>query len=689
MKLVIKKILSKTLYYSGAISLTRKLFPLKEITVLMFHQVKADNFKEQIEYLRKYYNIISEKELIAWYYKNKKLPKNSIMLTFDDGYLNNYLHAWPILKKYKIPATIFLATGHINKQKMTWYDKVEYFINNTNAKEIFFEGKSYILDEEGKKRLIKKYYYYAITLPNKEKEELIENLVKQTKTVMPKILPEEYGFMNWKQINEMIPLITFGAHTVNHPILPNLTSEEKRYELEESKKAIRLNTKIDPSSLCYPNGDYDKETIEIAKELGYKIGFSSNFGRNTKNISPYLIQRIGANIVDTKEILATKLTRLSSLFQRTKTRKHFKVVMITNYFYPQTGGITTSVDNMVKNLRKNNIKTAILAYPNYFRKIESWFKDSRRIHRFLVILFLIQTTTYFLLNRIFYKKIIAHSHSANFCAFAGILAKPFGVKTVHTLRTDLSMNKYIGEEKTKKNFVKKINQITAVSKSLANDFSKKLNVKNKIQVIHNGVNYNFSKINLKQTQNDTLKILFVGHLFDIKNPFLFVKSMELLSKKRKISATMIGEGPLRDKLEKYIKKQKIDFINLVGSVKHHEINKYYEESDVVVLTSKAEGLGNVILEAMSSRTPVVATNSGGPEEIITHMKNGFLAKKHEPKEIVEGIEIVIKNKQKFTNNAIITIKEDFDWQKNTQKYINIYRQLTMEKNFQSSEENES
>jgi len=685
MKTIFKKVFSKILYYSGAISLTRRLFPLKDVTVLMFHQVKPENFKEQIEYLRKYYNIISEQELIDWHYNNKKLPKNSVMLTFDDGYLNNYLYAWPILKKYKLPATIFLATGHINKQIMAWYDKVDYVINNANVKKIEFEGKSYNLDRKGKNKLTKKYYYYTITLPNKEREGLIEDLVNQSKIQMPKELPEEYSFLTWKQINEMKPLITFGAHTVNHPVLPNLTTEEKRFELMESKKIIKQNTKIDPASLCYPNGDYDKETIEIAKEAGYKIAFSSNFGRNTKNISPYLIQRIGANIEDTKEILATKLTSLINLFQRTKTKKHFKVVMITNYYYPQTGGITTAVDNMTQNLKKNNIKTAILAYPNYFRRIEILFKNSRRVHRFLVMLFLIQTTTYFLFNRIFYKKIVVHSHSANFCAFAGILAKPFGVKTVHTFHTDLRLNE-IPEEVSEKVFLNKVDQLTAVSNFLGNSCIKHYKLSKKVKTIYNGAPLmNIKKMTKKDKK---INVLYVGHLFEIKDPLLFVKGIEELSKEKDVSARIIGTGNLESDIKEYIKIRNIKNIELLGNLKYSQISKQYSWADVLVLTSKGEGMPIVLLEAMNSKTPVVSTIAGGTPELIENDITGVLLSERTPKAVAKGILKAIKNKEKYTKNAIEKLEKQFNWSKISLQYINIYRQLTSEKNYKSSEENE-
>ena len=684
MRYFLKKILASGLYYTGIISLTRKLFPIKEITVLMYHKVDPKNFEKQVAYIKKYYNPISEQDLHDYYYKNKELPENSVLLTFDDGYLNNYLYAWPVLKKYEVPALIFLTTGLIGKNKMAWFDEIDYVLEKTTKKEIVFDGKKYKLNKKGKTNLIKKYYYYAITLPEEEKNKIIQNLVKQTNVKLPKNLDKDNAFMNWNQIKEMLPLVSFSSHTVNHPILPNLYLERKKEELKASKIEIQKKSGKAPLSICYPNGDYDEETIKTSKELEYKLGFSSNFGRNNRKINPFTIQRIGANIQDTPKIIFAKLTKLSTAFQKTKTKPHFKVIMVTNYYYPQAGGITTVVEKLSENLKKNNIKNIILSYPQIFRKIENLFKNPKNIHKLLVGIFLAYSTIIVIFNRIFNKKLVLHSHSANFCALVSLVGKKLGCKTVHTFHTHLDMSPSIGET-SPKSYLDNIDQLTAVSNFLGDSYKNKYHLKSNIRTIYNGAP---EIINTKNKKiGNKIKVLFVGNLLEIKDPFLFIKSVEILSKSKNVESIIIGDGPLRNKIENYIKENNIKNIKLLGSLEKEKMIEQYKNSDVTVLTSKGEGLAVVLLESMSAGVPVVSTIAGGSVEVIENMKNGILVKERTPEAISKGILLALKNKDYLTKNAFETIQEKFNWKKIIHQYINIYSQLTYEKSYKSSEEN--
>ena len=111
--------------------------------------------------------------------QGKSLPEKAVVITFDDGYKDNYLYAYPILKKHRIPATIFLATGHIDTGKLFWWDKVSYVIRHTNVGQLNLgELGTYSVQSD----LDRFHTNFIITeglkkLPNVRKNLLIEKLL--------------------------------------------------------------------------------------------------------------------------------------------------------------------------------------------------------------------------------------------------------------------------------------------------------------------------------------------------------------------------------------------------------------------------------------------------------------------------------------------------------------------------------
>src|SRR3989338_9147920 len=142
LKIIIKKIIANLFFFSGLVYICRTFFPLKTTIILMYHKVNKENFNEQMKYLKKYYNLISLKELTTLLKEKKNLTRNSIVITFDDGYLNNYLNAYPALKRHGLPATFFIVTSLIGRNTLAWWDKINYTIFNSGKKNYIFIFKN-------------------------------------------------------------------------------------------------------------------------------------------------------------------------------------------------------------------------------------------------------------------------------------------------------------------------------------------------------------------------------------------------------------------------------------------------------------------------------------------------------------------------------------------------------------------
>lgn len=257
-----------------------------QLTIIMYHRIGANNedwsldtldtsvFEKQIKYLTKTHKIISLEDFAQNLIDKKELPKRVAVITFDDGYKDNYKNAYPILKKYKIPATIFLTTGHIESNKLFWWDKIGYILLNLKQKEINLEDIGLIkpcLIQKNRNIFDETMYKFSIILEEK-KHEIINELEK----IFNKDIPKEIGKNNtlsWDEVKEMSENnIDFGAHTVNHPILTQIPLNQAEFEISQSKKDIekRLNRKI--TTFSYPNGladDYNKDIIDLLQKYGF------------------------------------------------------------------------------------------------------------------------------------------------------------------------------------------------------------------------------------------------------------------------------------------------------------------------------------------------------------------------------------------------------------------------------------
>jgi len=212
--------------------------------------------------------------------------KNALVVTLDDGYKDNFTHAFPILKKHGIPATIYLEAGAVDKRKLSWINK--YFFIHSQKGGGFFAGQyaSACESRDLKTSLaqaassgnveyaVKKIIKYQAD--PEERERIVHQIFMDAGGDEKKILEEAY--LSWEDIKTMGDQgISFGCHTMTHPILALLTKEKMREEIESSAKLIQEKTGLKTEAFAYPWGrawDYNKETIEVLKELGFKSGLA-------------------------------------------------------------------------------------------------------------------------------------------------------------------------------------------------------------------------------------------------------------------------------------------------------------------------------------------------------------------------------------------------------------------------------
>lgn len=295
--------------------MAQKFFP-NSLTVLNYHRIDdlennedmfqpnisatPPTFEWQMAFIKKWYHVISLKQLNDWLLSKDSLPPHAALITFDDGYADNYTNAFPILKKYDFPAVIFLAAGYIASNRPFYWDLASYCFLHTQTDCVRFpngEEKAWQSVEE-KKTILKAWIEAMKQLSESEKQTWVSQLPEALGVSIPHHFFEN-KMLTWEQIREMRNAkIEFGAHTINHPILTRVSLTQAREEIIGSKQKIEQELDEPVTSLAYPNGmqsDFNEDIVAIAKEAGLISAFTLISGptlTSTAKKNPYTIKRI-------------------------------------------------------------------------------------------------------------------------------------------------------------------------------------------------------------------------------------------------------------------------------------------------------------------------------------------------------------------------------------------------------------
>ena len=263
-----------------------------------FPAVPTEVFRKRMEYLASHFTVCPLQNGVDML-RRGDLPDNALALTFDDGYRDNYLNAFPILKQLGLPATIFLPTAAISYGITLWHDRVFWAFRETEVTVVGnFGGKNetYFMPSPREKLSVLQHVLSVLRAMNViERETSIGRLL--TKLGVPARNGIGDLMLSWDEIRIMHQNgITFGSHSCTHPILSKLSTEDVRSEVLESKDIIEKEVGTQVTAFAYPSGraeDFDARTKGILKEEGYSCALTTIFGANQKAQDPFELRRGG------------------------------------------------------------------------------------------------------------------------------------------------------------------------------------------------------------------------------------------------------------------------------------------------------------------------------------------------------------------------------------------------------------
>ncbi|MFP3982487.1 MAG: polysaccharide deacetylase family protein [Desulfurivibrionaceae bacterium] len=227
-----------------------------------------------------------------------------IALTFDDGYLDNYQEAKPILDKYGVEATFFVPVQPIDSGKVYWWDHL-YDVFRRNFEDFTlwlekFQIGSEVLEMQGKGNAVDLCARNLVRRLNSMTLEQRENILQA--------MNSEFGaytgkrlLMSWQEIRRLEKDgFEIGSHTVSHVPLTDLSIPRAEQEISKSKYLLAEKVSSGVQGFCYPRGQFNPELADLVRNAGYDYAVTTRFGANGPRVDPFCLQR--RNISDYKGI---------------------------------------------------------------------------------------------------------------------------------------------------------------------------------------------------------------------------------------------------------------------------------------------------------------------------------------------------------------------------------------------------
>ena len=292
-----KKYFAKALEKSGLNALFGRLHR-GETKILLYHSVvkKADfnagldyadqcltdeEFERQMRFLSRRFNVISLDDFFKGHRDKEGI---NVVITFDDGFLNNYAVAYPILKRYGLKAAFFVTTSFISEGKTPWFIKLAYEAYKSPR-----FGKSY----EEKKAVVEKM---KKSLRGLAFEEFRKELARFGDVSDDEIFRDGRAYfrpMSWEEVIRLSgdSTVTIGSHGRTHYPLDILDRETLKSEMLGSKELIEQKIQKRVDYVSYPHGFISDDVLDATKESGYTAGITTVHGFNCKSSDPYLLKR--------------------------------------------------------------------------------------------------------------------------------------------------------------------------------------------------------------------------------------------------------------------------------------------------------------------------------------------------------------------------------------------------------------
>lgn len=331
-----KRVAFEALFRSGAVHAFRCKHR-GSVLVLIYHDVLPRGFPEQnplfgmtvsttefewqLRYVRKHYNPITFEEFKEWYFNKAPLPRNPVLITFDDGHRNNLDFALPILQRHQIPAICFVVAGFLGAKTLTWFEDAYYrLMFSASPSWRLNNGEVWPLNTVAQRAAAcGRFFSLCRTSTQEQQSQELELLRSQLK--VPELnghYPGRFEFLSTEQLRFLRENgVEIGAHTLTHPVLATAPAATSKAEITEGKRRLEQILGTSVRAFAYPFGaprlDFTEREIEYVRQSGLMVGFAGEGGLVRRSDNPFSLPRVGIGRMTRAQFAATITGTLDSI----------------------------------------------------------------------------------------------------------------------------------------------------------------------------------------------------------------------------------------------------------------------------------------------------------------------------------------------------------------------------------------
>ena len=328
--------LAKGLSVSGMIRVIERLARRPGLLVLTYHRIgnpancedygpvysaSSEGLESTLRALKNSHDIMNLAEVCSLSENGFRLDRPAALVTFDDGYRDNFEQALPVLKALKVPATFFIPTRFFEGPFVPWWDRIAWTVRHATVSILRVKEPVPVEVDLTSTPIADAVFRFVRAFRDHRVDDepaYFQELEERAGVFADVALLSKNRFMSWEQLRELVAAgQNIGSHAHSHRRLLWLTEDQQREEFARSKRILEETLGIEIRGLAYPYGwpgAYDATTERLASETGYHVAFSSVPGLNRPGATnPFAVQRLGVGFADTPALLRTRWTLLEAL----------------------------------------------------------------------------------------------------------------------------------------------------------------------------------------------------------------------------------------------------------------------------------------------------------------------------------------------------------------------------------------
>lgn len=257
------------------------------------HSVDLRTFESHITFMKRHFDFITPQQLNE---RRHPLSRIRVLLTFDDGFRNQFEVAKRVLLNHSVPALFFISSRHCSSGSYLWFAYERMLAEHFQGAGFSFRGMYFSMLREHRVESMGRLRLVLLDLkphPSAMYRAIEQELPPVNEIIDPKVATDRYQGMSADEVADLArePQFRIGCHTVDHPLLTRCTHEEAYRQIADNRAWLERVSKRKCETIAYPGGDYNAQIINLCRELALTDGFAEI--PKLRSIPQFEVPRIG------------------------------------------------------------------------------------------------------------------------------------------------------------------------------------------------------------------------------------------------------------------------------------------------------------------------------------------------------------------------------------------------------------